>query len=61
MNAKIRNAQKLKTPYMVIIGEKEMSGDAVSIRYRNGKQVNLVSTEDFIREVHKAIDNKEQI
>lgn len=61
MNAKIRKAQKQKTPYMLIIGEKEMAGNLVSIRYRNGKQVNLVPTEDFIKEVHTTIDNKEQI
>ena len=61
MNAKIRKAQKQKTPYMLVIGEKEMAGNLVSIRYRNGKQVNLVPTADFIKEVHTTIDNKEQI
>ena len=61
MNAKIRNAQKMKTPYMLIIGEKEAADDLVSVRYRNGKQVGGVKTEDFIAEVHKAIDSKEQI
>lgn len=61
LNAKIRNAQKMKTPYMLIIGEKEMSGDLVSVRYRNGKQVNGVPTADFISEVHGVIDRKEQI
>ncbi len=61
MNAKIRNAQKMKTPYMLIIGEKEMSDDLVSVRYRGGKQVNGVKTADFIAEVHKTIDSKAQI
>ncbi len=61
LNAKIRNAQKLKTPYMLIIGEKEMSGDLVSVRYRSGKQVNGVPTADFIQEVRGVIDRKEQI
>lgn len=61
MNAKIRKAQKLKTPYMLIIGEKEMEGNLVSVRYRNGKQSNFVKIEDFVNEVHKTVDNKEQI
>ena len=61
MNAKIRNAQKMKTPYMLIIGEKEMADDLVSVRYRGGKQVNGVKTEDFIKEVHGVIERKEQI
>ena len=61
MNAKIRNAQKLKTPYMLIIGEKEMANDTVAIRYRNGKQVNGVSTADFIKEVKETVEKKAQI
>lgn len=61
MNAKIRNAQKEKVPYMLIMGDKEIEGGLVSVRYRNGKQVNLIKKEDFIKEVHSAIDNKEQI
>lgn len=61
MNQKIRKAQNLKTPYMLILGEKEMEGNLVSIRYRNGKQSNFVSLDDFIKEVHSAVDNKEQI
>lgn len=61
MNAKIRNAQKLKTPYMIIIGEKEMANDTVAIRYRGGKQVNGVKTADFIAEVKETVAKKEQI
>ena len=61
MNAKIRKAQKLKTPYMLILGEKERDGKLVSVRYRNGKQDNFLKLEDFISNVHKTMDNKEQI
>lgn len=61
MNAKIRKAQKLKTPYMLILGEKERDGKLVSVRYRNGKQDNFLKLEDFISNVHKTVDNKEQI
>ncbi len=61
MNAKIRNAQKFKTPYMIIIGEKEMANDTVAIRYRGGKQINGVKTADFIAEVKETVAKKEQI
>ena len=61
MNAKIRNAQKMKTPYMLVLGEKEMEGKLVSVRYRNGKQDNALALDDFIKSVHKTVDNKEQI
>ena len=46
MNAKIRKAQQMKVPYQVIIGEKEMAADQVSVRYRTGRQANGVSTAD---------------
>ncbi len=34
MNAKIRNAQNQKIPFMLILGEKEQTGKAVSLRTR---------------------------
>lgn len=61
MNAKIRKAQQMKVPYQVIIGEKEMASDQVSVRYRTGRQANGVSTADFISEVRAVIDSKAQL
>lgn len=61
MNAKIRKAQKMKIPYMLIIGEKEMANGQVSVRYRTGKQVNGVDVDAFIAEVKEKVENKEQI
>jgi threonyl-tRNA synthetase len=34
MNAKIRNAQNRKIPYMLVVGQKEMDENAVSLRLR---------------------------
>ena len=61
MNAKIRNAQQLKIPYMVIIGEREAEGDQVSVRYRSGQQENGLSTDAFIASVKAKIASKEQL
>jgi threonyl-tRNA synthetase len=61
MNAKIRNAQKLKIPYMVIIGEREMENDQVSVRLRSGKQENGLATQAFIDMVREKVENKEQL
>jgi threonyl-tRNA synthetase len=38
MNAKIREAQLGRVPYMLIVGDKEVSGGTVSVRLRNGEQ-----------------------
>lgn len=61
MNAKIRNAQQLKIPYMVIIGEREAQNDQVSVRLRTGKQENGLSTQAFIEMVKQKVESKEQL
>ncbi|WP_320130462.1 threonine--tRNA ligase [uncultured Sphaerochaeta sp.] len=61
MNAKIRSAQQMKIPYMVILGEKEQQDDLVSVRYRNGKQENGLSTAEFIALVKSKVESKEQL
>lgn len=61
MNAKIRNAQKLKIPYMVILGDREQENNQVSVRYRSGKQENGLDTDAFIASVKEKIASKEQL
>lgn len=47
MNAKIRKAQGLRIPYMLILGQKEMEENKVSVRYRDGRQ-ETKEIQDFI-------------
>ncbi len=58
MNAKIRNAQNQKIPYMLVLGEKEAEEGAVSVRFRSGKQTNGVPFADFMKQLNEAIENK---
>ena len=46
---KIREAQMQKTPYMLIMGDKEAEEGTVSVRARNGGDLGAVSVEDFIK------------
>jgi len=48
MNAKIRNAQLLKVPYMLVVGGNEMEAGTVSLRVRDGSQENNIQLGDFI-------------
>jgi threonyl-tRNA synthetase len=61
MNLKIRNAQNMKVPYMVIVGQREMEGKQVSVRYRNGKQANGLDLGVFLAEVKEKVDSKQQL
>ncbi|MEP6775076.1 MAG: threonine--tRNA ligase [Chloroflexota bacterium] len=55
MNAKIRAAQLLKIPYMLVIGEKEVAEGTVSLRKRDGTQQNAMRVADFYAMVKEKI------
>jgi threonyl-tRNA synthetase len=48
MNAKIRQAQLMKVPYMLVLGENEMKAEQVSLRVRDGSQQNNILLGDFM-------------
>jgi len=48
MNAKIRSAQLMKVPYMLVVGDNEMKAEQVSLRARDGSQQNNIPLGDFI-------------
>jgi threonyl-tRNA synthetase len=48
MNAKIRDAQKQKIPYMLVIGDNEMAAGQVSLRVRDGSQQNNILLSEFL-------------
>ena len=61
MNAKIRNAQQEKIPYMLVVGEKEQEAGAVSVRYRDGKQENGVAVEAFMQMLSDKVADKAEL
>jgi threonyl-tRNA synthetase len=48
MNAKVRDAQMQKIPYMLVVGDKEAESDAVSLRLRTNENIGAVPLERFI-------------
>jgi threonyl-tRNA synthetase len=58
MGAKIRNHQKQKVPYMLILGENEQEAGAVSIRPRQGEQENGVALDEFISRLQEKVETK---
>lgn len=47
MNAKIRNAQLQKIPYMLVVGDKEEDANAVAVRTRDNEDRGAISVADF--------------
>jgi len=58
VNLKIRQAQLDKIPYMLVVGDKEVTAATVSVRLRSGEQLSSQSFDDFKEAVRTAIANK---
>lgn len=48
LNKKIRNAQKAKVPYMLVIGDKEVANQQVAVRSRDNGQQQILTVAEFI-------------
>ena len=48
MQAKIRNAQLQKIPYMLVVGDREQEAGAVAVRLRSGEDLKSKTVEEFI-------------
>ncbi|MBL8096596.1 MAG: threonine--tRNA ligase [Anaerolineales bacterium] len=57
MQAKIRDAQVQKVPYMLVVGDKDQAAGAVSVRLRSGEDLRAKSIEEFLALTQTAIEN----
>ena len=55
MNAKIRNAQKEKVPYMLVIGDREVENRQIALRLRSGENPGAMSLQQFLDRAMKDI------
>jgi len=58
MQAKIRNAQLQKIPYMLVAGDREQENGAVSVRLRSGEDLKSKSVDEFLSLAQTAIDSR---
>lgn len=58
MQAKIRDAQLQKIPYMLIIGDREEKEGKVAIRTREGKDLGAMTIEEFLGKIKEEINLK---
>ena len=52
LNFKIREAQLAKIPYMLVIGDREVESQTVTVRERSGKNLPPMSIQEFAEKVH---------
>ncbi len=58
MQAKIRNAQLQKVPYMLVVGGREAEANAVAVRLRSGEDLGAMPVEDFRSLIQPVIETK---
>ena len=59
MNLKIREAQLNKTPYMLVIGDKEIEKVTMSVRSRSGEDLGSLSYTDFMSRMKSLVESRE--
>jgi threonyl-tRNA synthetase len=55
MNAKIRDAQNQKIPFMLVIGDREAESESVSVRLRSEENLGAMPVEEFLQKVRQDI------
>jgi threonyl-tRNA synthetase len=58
VNRKIRDAEEMKIPYMLVIGQKESSAGTVSVRKRGKGDIGVVPADDAIARIQRENDEK---
>jgi len=55
MNAKIRNAQLQKIPFMLVVGDREQESNAVAVRLRSGEDLKSKTIDEFLELAGKGV------
>ncbi|MDE2715815.1 MAG: threonine--tRNA ligase [Chloroflexota bacterium] len=58
MNAKIRNAQLQKVPYMLVIGDREIEAGAAAVRLRSGDNLGAVPVDEIVARIAEEVAEK---
>jgi threonyl-tRNA synthetase len=61
MQKKIRNSQKQKVPFMIIVGDDDMKAGAVSFRYRDGSQENGIPRNEALAKLLDVVERRVQV
>jgi threonyl-tRNA synthetase len=58
MQAKIRDAQLQKIPYVLVIGDKEMAANAVAVRLRSGEDLGAKPVPEFVAMLEQVVKSR---
>ena len=55
---KIREARNQKVPYMIIVGDKEVSSGSLGVRKRGQEETKILTLEEFISAFRQEVANR---
>jgi threonyl-tRNA synthetase len=58
MNAKIRDAQLQKIPYMLVVGNREEGAGGVSVRLRTNEDRGMIALTEFLDHLREVVETK---
>lgn len=58
LNARVRDAELQKVPYVLVVGDKEASVNSVSVRCRHSKDSHVQKLQEFIKDITKEISTR---
>ncbi|MGH6887939.1 MAG: threonine--tRNA ligase [Rhizomicrobium sp.] len=61
MQRKIREAQTMKIPYMLVIGDKEAQARSVAVRLRSGRDLGAVPLETFMSRIRQEAESRQDV
>ncbi len=58
MQAKIRDAQLQKVPYMLVVGDREAEAEAAAVRLRSGEDLGAMKLDELIARMQAEVEEK---
>jgi len=58
MQSKIRDAQVMKIPFMLIVGDREKEAEQIAVRTREGEDLGAMAVPDFLTKIQQIIESK---
>ncbi len=55
---KIRDAEINRTPYMLVIGEKEIAANAVAVRKKGKGDLGIIAVDELVKQIRKEIEER---
>ena len=55
---KIREAEKQKIPYMLVVGDKEKDSESVAVRSRGSRDIKTIAIDEFVERIRKEAEEK---